>query len=78
MDRHGIGAPFNWQRTGRRAGPAKKGAPHEQEELEAIARTLRMRGFRHFLKEPTPEQRFRIYGASFRTRAKRTSASCAC
>ena len=62
MDRHGIGAPFNWQQTGRRAGPAKKGAPHEQEELEAIARTLRMRGFRHFLKEPTPEQRFRIYG----------------
>jgi hypothetical protein len=61
MDRHGTGAPFNWQRTGRRAGPATKGAPREQEGLEAIARTLRMRGFRHFLKEPTPEQRFRIY-----------------
>ena len=67
MIRHGIGAPFSSQRTGGRPGPRRRRAAERGDS--AMARTLRVRGFRHFMKEPAPEQRFRTSTAPFRTRA---------
>ena len=68
MDRHGIGSPHNWQRISRKvaaeyaSGSSAKRASDDA-EANPVAKSLsKIRGFRHFLKKPQPEQRFRIYG----------------
>jgi hypothetical protein len=63
MDRHGIGSPHNWQRISRKvAAEYASGSSAKRAADEEPARTHRIRGFRHFLEKPRPEQRFRIYG----------------